>query len=143
MGIGDWVFIETDAFYTKLWNNVFGFVGVFFIFLILVVILMAVFYRKRMYKMTVEPVNKLSNAAKNYVEGTKKTLDETEKVSAKYFASLGINTGDEYEELSHTLEDMENRILEYEEGLKKITEERARLATELSIATRIQSDCFK
>ena len=70
-------------------------------------------------------------------------MDEAERYAkentpAKTKLSAEINTGDEISQLADTIDQMEERIEEYVGDLTKITAEKERMNTELSVATRIQ-----
>ena len=70
-------------------------------------------------------------------------MDEAERYAkentpAKTKLSDEINTGDEIGQLADTIDQMEERIEEYVGDLTKITAEKERMNTELSVATRIQ-----
>ncbi len=90
---------------------------------------------RRMHRNIVRPINQLADAAKAY------TLDrDDDHRSVPHFASLDIRTGDEIEHLSHTMQEMESDLGTYMQNLTRITAERERISTELSLATRIQAD---
>jgi len=86
-------------------------------------------------KTLVKPLNMIADAAQGYAK---------ERIAGdknnKHFAALDIHTGDEVENLSHVMADMEQDLAEYEENLTKITAERERIETELELAARIQRE---
>ena len=82
-----------------------------------------------------QPINEIAEAAHTYAQDKKKGEPRSD-----YFAMLNIRTGDEVENLSLVLADMERDLTEYEENLTKITAEKERIGTELALATRIQAD---
>ncbi len=129
------VFIEADAFYTHLWANVFSYLLVFFLLILLIVLGMGSIYRKRMQKMISDPIDIVAKAAKGYAADRR--MGDTKK---DYFGSIELNTGDELEDLANTLGEMERDIGLYEENLTKATAEKERISTELGLATRIQAD---
>ena len=53
---------------------------------------------------------------------------------------MNIHTGDEVENLSIVMADMETRLGEYIKNLTKVTAEKERISAELNIATQIQAD---
>ena len=57
-----------------------------------------------------------------------------------HFSSTVVHTGNEIENLSLVMADMEKDLAEYEKNLTKVTAEKERISTELSLATRIQAD---
>jgi len=98
-------------------------------------VLIGYFLTRHMKKTLVQPINEIAEAAQNYAQDKKKGEPRSD-----YFAMLNIRTGDEVENLSLVLADMERDLTEYEENLTKITAERERIGTELALATRIQAD---
>ena len=86
-------------------------------------------------KAIVLPINKIADAATNYVTDKRKDVKNT-----NYFSSLEINTGNEIENLALTMSDMENDLNDYEAYLTKMTADKERIETELALAKRIQAD---
>jgi len=101
----------------------------------LITFLVGYFMRRHFKKALVEPINLIANAAVVYVKDKKDGVTNTD-----HFSRLNIKTGDEIENLSLIMADMERDLAIYEENLKKITVEKERINTELSLATRIQGD---
>lgn len=90
---------------------------------------------KHMKKRMVVPINSITQAAQDYI------LDKCAGITSNnHFASLEIRTGDELENLSVIMAEMEKSLAEYEESLTVVTAEKERIGTELSLATRIQED---
>ena len=88
-----------------------------------------------MKKTLVNPINEIAQAAETYVEDRRKGDKD-----ADHFSRLNIRTGDEVENLSLVMADMERDIKDFEDNLTKITAEKQRISTELSVATRIQAN---
>ena len=86
-------------------------------------------------KTLVKPLNIIADAAQGYAK--ERIAGDKNK---KHFATLDIHTGDEVENLSRVMADMEQGLAEYEENLTKITAERERIETELELAARIQRE---
>ena len=101
----------------------------------IVTLIVAYFLTQHMKKTLVNPINAIADAAQDYVRDTR----EGDR-SADHFAMLNIRTGDEVENLSLIMADMERDLVEHEENLTRITAEKERIGTELSLATRIQAD---
>ncbi len=80
----------------------------------------------------VKPVNRLSDAASSYYS------DDT-NIKAS-FAALEIHTGDEIENLSLAMKQMEQDMNAYIQDLTAVTREKERIGAELNIATQIQAD---
>ncbi|MCR5404457.1 MAG: SpoIIE family protein phosphatase [Butyrivibrio sp.] len=97
-------------------------------------LLLAYYQTKRIEKNLVRPVNTIVKASKTYVEERHKGNTNNE-----HFKNLGIHTGDEIEDLADTMAQMEKDLAEYEENLTRITAEKERIQTELSLATEIQT----
>ena len=87
----------------------------------------------RLQKEVVDPINRLSDAAAQYVDDKRKGRQE-----AEHFAKLGIATGDEIENLSLIMADMEADLTTYIENLTRVTGEKERIGAELNIARKIQ-----
>ncbi|MBO4750991.1 MAG: SpoIIE family protein phosphatase [Lachnospiraceae bacterium] len=102
--------------------------------LIFVTILLSWLQVKRISRALVTPINQIAEASANYVEDRRNNQVEKER-----FAKLNIHSGDELEKLSLALADMERELTDYEANLTKITAEKERIGTELSLATRIQA----
>ena len=89
---------------------------------------------RHMKKTLVEPINEIAQAAQEYVKDRRAGVRDTD-----HFTLLNIRTGDEVENLSLVMADMERDLTEYEENLTRITAEKERIGTELSLATKIQA----
>ena len=104
-----------------------------YVILMLGGVLIASFIGMRlMRKATVIPVNRMAKAAEAYGS------DKEKKEGARHFNHLDIHTGDELELLADALSGMEEDISEYIEVHTKETADKERLATELSLAGKIQ-----
>ena len=111
----------------------------YFITLIAIVLifvgLMILIIMKGVDKAIVRHINKLSAAARSFVEDKGKTLSEPSAISL-----LNIKTGDEIETLSDSIQQMERDINDYIINLTEVTAEKERIGAELGLATRIQAD---
>ena len=103
--------------------------------ILLITAVIAVIYSRRMKKGLVDPVNSIASAAQRYLTDKKAGAGETD-----HFASLNIRSGDEVENLSLIMADMERDLNEYEASLTTITAEKERIATELDLAASIQAN---
>ncbi len=107
-----------------------------YILLLAAVTAAAAFFMVRHLKKTVvTPINQLADAALLY--STEKSSGQ--KMS-RHFDQVNISTGDEVENLSYVLKDMENDMFEYALDLNKVTAEKQRIGTELELAKKIQAD---
>ena len=102
---------------------------------ILMMVVMAFVFERRIRKWLVRPINRIAQAAESYSRDKKAGREDGE-----HFSRLNIQTGDEVEHLSLTLADMEHDLQDYEENLTKVTAQEERMHTELSLANRIQTD---
>ncbi|MBO6052196.1 MAG: serine/threonine-protein phosphatase [Clostridia bacterium] len=102
--------------------------------LIVSIVLIAWLMIRRMKKMVVRPINAIAEAARAYAKDKREGGTET-----GHFSGLNIRTGDEVENLSLVMADMERDLAEYEENITRITADRERIVTELSLAHRIQA----
>ena len=84
----------------------------------------------------VRPIMELKNAGLQFIERENMELDH----APDYFGNLELFTGDEIEDLWVTMQDLEINIVTSVRSLKRITAEKERIDTELSVATKIQSD---
>ena len=89
----------------------------------------------RMKKMIVDPVNSIAGAAESFVRDYNSGITGT-----KHFSELQIDTGDELENLSRVMANMENGLGDYAERLSGAIAEKERIGTELSLARKIQED---
>ena len=103
--------------------------------MLLIIMIISFLMIRHMKKTLVEPIDEIANAAQEYAKERSAGVKDT-----NCFASLDIHTGDEVENLSLVMADMEMSLSEYEENLTKITAEKERITTELNLATRIQAD---
>ena len=104
-----------------------------FILLLAAVTLIASFIGMRLMRSAmVNPINSMAQAAKLYGHDTEK------ESGTRYFEDLHIKTGDEIEQLAYALRDMEEDVAVYMHDLTRVTAEKERINTELSLAARIQ-----
>ena len=81
----------------------------------------------------VKPINELADAALAYSRGR-----QDEGSEQCYFSDLEIRTGDEIENLSLIMRDMEKELNNYVTNLTSVTAEKERISTELDVARQIQ-----
>ncbi len=126
-------FILADVSLTDVIGKMGEFVLQYVIALSVATVLVGYFLTRRMNKTLVKPINAIAEAAQNYVKDKRMGVQDTD-----HFAALNIRTGDEVENLSLVMADMEQDLSEYVENLTKVTAEKERVSTELSMATQIQ-----
>ena len=127
-------FVLSDISLVNVRNGMRGFFWSYFVAMLILVNLVGIIMAKHMKKKLATPINKIASAAEKYVADRRQGVKDTE-----HFSTLDIRTGDEIENLSIIMDDMERDLAEYEENLTKITAEKQRISTELSLATRIQA----
>ena len=126
-------FVLTDVTLSNVVAGIKNFFLQYLIAMTLVTILMAYLFTRHMKKKLVQPINAIADAAQSYVKDKKSGVMDT-----NHFVSLDIHTGDELENLSLVMADMESDLSDYVENLTKITAEKERVSTELNMATQIQ-----
>ena len=126
-------FLLTDVTLTTLVTGIRTFALQFSILQLALTALIAFLLTRRMRRTVVEPVNAIADAARGYAE------DKRSGKSEKHFSYLNIHTGDEIENLSKVMEEMERDIAAYETDLTEATAERERISTELNMAAAIQA----
>ena len=102
--------------------------------LLIIAVVTGLFIIRYMKKHIVKPINELADAAYNYAKGK----EREEGTDVRYFENLDIRTGDEIENLSLTMKDMERETFVYLQNLTKVTAEKERISTELDVAQQIQ-----
>lgn len=128
-------YVLSEIYLKNVANGMKTFSLIFFISMIILVNIVAIIMTRHMKKTLVNPINEIAQAAESYVEDRRKGDND-----ADHFSRLDIRTGDEVENLSLVMADMERDIKDFEENLTKITAEKQRISTELSVATRIQAN---
>ena len=106
----------------------------YIIAIVVVSIFFAFFLNRHFGRTLAGPINIISTAAQNYIISKK-----AGNTSVGIFSSLDINTGDEIENLSHVMADMESDISDYMEDLTEMTAKEERVKAELSMASKIQA----
>ena len=128
-------FVLSDITLTNVWDGVKTFLVQFLLALAAATLLVGFVSTRRMKKELVEPINQITDAAQSYVSSRRAGEQNTD-----HFGRLNIRTGDEVENLSLVMADMERELIDYADHLLQATAENERISTELSLATRIQAD---
>ena len=128
-------FILADVTLTNVAHGMRRFVLVYVLALLATIILVGWLMVRRMKRMLVQPINAIADTAKKYVEDRRRGITATD-----HFSRLSIRTGDEVENLSLVMAEMEHDLTDYEEYLTQVTAEKERIETELDLARRIQAD---
>ena len=127
-------FVLVDVMLENVAAGMKNFVLQYTLALLLVTTLVAVFQAKKMEKTMVRPLNGIAAAAESYVRDK-----QAGKNVEEHFARLNIRTGDEIENLSHVMADMERDLTGYEEDLMDAVAEKERIGAELALAAGIQA----
>ena len=128
-------FILADVTMNNVRGPILLFVFRYVVALLVTIAIVSFLMIRRMKKTLVLPINSIADAAKAYVEDRRKGI-----MSTDHFAKLSIHTGDEVENLSLVMAEMEKDLTEYEAYLTQVTAEQERIETELELAKRIQAD---
>ena len=128
-------FVLADISLQNVADGMKSFVLQYVVAMFLLVNLLSVLTALHMEKKLAEPINRIAQAAQNYLDDKKNGA-----AAAEHFSKLNISTGDEIENLALIMADMESGLAEYETQLTKVTAEKERVGAELALATRIQAD---
>lgn len=88
---------------------------------------------RKIKKRVVNPIVDLTKTARKY-----RATDKQEEKSEPFFAGLSIHTGDEIEELWHTMVGMEEKVDDSITKIKEVTAAKEKIAAELGLAHNIQ-----
>ena len=103
--------------------------------IILVTLVYSFFLLRHMRKKLVVPINQIADAAGAYVQDRQNGV-----TGNRHFSKLNIHTGDEIENLSLIMGDMEQQMADYIRNLTVVTAEKERIGAELNVATSIQAN---
>ena len=126
-------FLLVDVVVNNLLQGVADFAVKVSLGILIVTVLAVLFIRRHIKKTVAEPIDAITNAAVAYVK------EKKEGAEGEHFSHLNIRTGDELENLSHVMADMEKDLAQHEEHIRTITAEKERINTELNMATEIQA----
>ena len=115
-------FVLADITLENVVSDISLFVLQYTVGLVLVIILFGFLLIRHMKKTVVKPINEITEASKNYAADKRACVQDTD-----HFANLDIHTGDEIEELSLAVKDMEGDLKNYEQNLTQITAEKQRI----------------
>ncbi len=106
--------------------------------MIIVLIGFTVLAARGINKRLIIPINDLAEGARKYT-----LIGKVDRhVETDVFEGLGIDTGDELEELWHTMVDMEDDVTEAMRQIRDVTARQERLNTELDLAKSIQASAL-
>jgi sigma-B regulation protein RsbU (phosphoserine phosphatase) len=98
-----------------------------------ITVLFGIILGRKINKDIVKPVNRIAEAAGSYIDDKNKGVR-----TGMHFQQLEMNTGDEFENLAFILKDMESDMADYMNNLTRVTVEKEKINTELSVASQIQ-----
>ncbi len=127
-------FCLVDVKISSVMNGLNNYAIKVFIPLLAATALLAWLMSRRIRQKVARPINAIANAAQRYVQDRRAGSGVTD-----HFSSLNIHTGDELENLSVTMAEMEQQLTQHEEHITRITAEKERINSELSMASRIQA----
>ncbi len=130
-------FILADVSMTDFIKQMVAYLLQYALILLVLTYVLARFFVRYFERTLVDPIKRITQAAEAYAQDRRSGTDTVDHFNSE---TLNIHTGDEVENLSRVMEIMEQDLNEFEEDLTRITAERERIGTELSLATRIQAD---
>ncbi len=113
----------------------FKFLGNIGAFMVIVCVLAVLIMNHMMNRTVVRPIHALTKAAASFV----KDKQEGKEEDISEISRLNIHSGDELEELSNSIKQMETDINTYIHDLTEMTAEKERIDVELSMGTEIQA----
>lgn len=126
----------TDIKINEFLTGMGAFTVVYLFLMLITMVIMVGFISNYLRTRIVEPIGSLSKAAEAYTARDKTVIEDQDT----YFRPLNISTGDEIETLWRSLSDMETDMIDTMIRIREMTSAQERYATELSIASRIQSE---
>jgi len=130
-------FVFSDVLLTDVVKGVLQMAVRVFAGLLIGTLVIGLITARRIRRQFIEPVNRIAAAAGKYLEDRRSGI-----TSGNHFSALGITTDDEIENLCEVMGQMETGLNEYEANITRITAEKERISTELSLAALIQEDAL-
>ena len=128
-------YILTDISVIGLIRSILLYLLQFALLLALLAFVLSYFFVCHFKKTLVAPINLIAEAAETYVKDRRRGAEVSDHFSRQV---LNIKTGDEVENLSLVMADMEKDLNEFEDNLTRAVAEKERVSTELNMATQIQ-----
>ncbi|XME02885.1 PP2C family protein-serine/threonine phosphatase [Lachnospiraceae bacterium C1.1] len=128
--------LAVDIPINDLYSVVENYIKISLIQIVILLIIIVFIMSKWMEKEIVNPIIKLKESARGFVESSRGQNDP----NLIEFTDPEINSEDEMQTLSESLVTMAGDIKEYMANLMKETREKERIGTELELATSIQAD---
>lgn len=132
-------YVCVDMALTQAFKEIWMFTLIVFLYLFLISFVNMLFVRRYYKRNLVKPINQIIEAAKEYIY--EDIPDEEIDLDSKHcsFQKLRIETGDELQQLASAMKNMEIDLGRYIDHLTRVTSEKQRMSTELSLANRIQA----
>ncbi len=127
-------FVLTDVRLNEFIHGIRSFLWQYALMILVSVTAFAVLFGYHVKKRIARPIDEIASAAQQYIDDRRNHIE-----SHAHFSSLDIHTGDQIENLSLVMADMEREAVEYFDQLMSVTAEKERISTELTLATRIQA----
>ena len=127
-------FVLADVTLGNVARGMRQFVLLYTLAMVVIMVTYDILITQRIKRVLVAPINAIAEAAHAYAEDRR-----AGKPDSDHFGRLAIRTGDEIENLSLVMADMEEELADYVENLTEVTAEKERISTELNLATRIQA----
>ena len=139
-------FVSVDIKMERFITHLARYTRVYAFSLLIVIAFTAFLISLYLKRRIIGPLDKLADAAKNYIARDKVSDLET---ATSFFSSLDISTGDELEDLKDIMAEMEadvsrtmKRIRQVNTEQERLKRQQERISTELDIAKQIQIDAL-
>ena len=132
-------FVVLDLSMNDVMEDRHEFLQDFVLIMALVTALLSGFISWSIRRSVVSPINQLARAAADYSYDQANDVQQAAQMQ-NHFTELKIHTGDELENLSTVMGEMETQLSEYIVNLTLVTAEKERIGAELNIAAQIQAD---
>ncbi len=132
-------YVCVDMELSQAFSEIRMFTLIVVLYLSLISFLNMLFVRRYYKKNLVKPINEIIEAAQEYIY--EDIPDDEIDLDAKHcsFQKLKIETGDELQQLASAMKNMEIDLGRYIDHLTRVTSEKQRISTELTLANRIQA----
>ena len=131
-------YVLVDLSIGKVISGIRGYALKITVALLIATLIISLILVRHVNKALVEPINRITRSAEEYVKSKKSGNTFTES-----FSRLDIKTGDELENLSHVMADMEHDLTDYEQRIVRISAEKERANAELKFAATIQQSALQ
>ncbi len=123
-----------DISMEKVVKDTLLFVGVILAVCVAIILVTRLLINKMVRSTITAPIEELTAAADRFAAHTDGAYTHED------VADLDIHTGDEIEELYHSIRFMQTSLINYMDNLTRVMAEKERISAELNVATQIQAD---